>query len=279
MPSYAHYYQTLIPHMPVPPGSIHLHTHSPSVLTSLSGSRQQAGSGSLRARSWCWALSGRNHFPTNSFTWKELLTGLTTCLFQPQSPPSPEERSYTSSAQSLLWPVCHAQSSTAWPQQPIGKNRHALPKQVQQSQDSLTVLVSGLYEGCKDPACKFQLLRLRMYRISQINTGFLPPSGLYQGILAEIDGFTLRRSGRMETPPLTWFISAIIFACTRVDTCHPGNCMRSHNMHPFCTFSPCQELRIKIKYTCLLGNNIKILFPGLSPLGSTLSPFFPPSSP
>jgi hypothetical protein len=97
MPSYAHYYQTLIPHMPVPPGSIHLHTHSPSVLTSLSGSRQQAGSGSLRARSWCWTLSGRNHFPANSFTWKELLAGLTTCLFQHQPPPSPGEGSYTSS--------------------------------------------------------------------------------------------------------------------------------------------------------------------------------------
>ena len=34
MLSYAHYYQTLIPHMLVPPESIHLHTHSPSVLTS-----------------------------------------------------------------------------------------------------------------------------------------------------------------------------------------------------------------------------------------------------
>jgi hypothetical protein len=78
MPSYAHYYQTLIPHMPVPPGSIHLHKHSPSVLTSLSGSRQQAGSGSLRARSWCWTLSGRN-------------------LFQQQPPPSPRERSHTGS--------------------------------------------------------------------------------------------------------------------------------------------------------------------------------------
>jgi hypothetical protein len=98
MPSYAHYYQTLIPHMPVPPGSIHLHKHSPSVLTSLSGSWQQARSGTLRARSWCWTLSGRNHFPANSFTWKELLTGLTTYLFQPQSPPSPAERSDTSSA-------------------------------------------------------------------------------------------------------------------------------------------------------------------------------------
>jgi hypothetical protein len=47
---------------------------------------------------------------------------------------------------SLLWPVRHAQSSTAWPQQPIGKNKHALPQQVQQSRDSLTVSVSGLYE-------------------------------------------------------------------------------------------------------------------------------------
>jgi hypothetical protein len=49
MPSYAHYFHTLIPHMPVSPGSIHLHKHNPSVLTSLSGPRQQAGSGSLRA--------------------------------------------------------------------------------------------------------------------------------------------------------------------------------------------------------------------------------------
>jgi hypothetical protein len=29
---------------------------------------------------------------------------------------------------SLLWLVCHTQFSTAWPQQPIGKNRHALPQ-------------------------------------------------------------------------------------------------------------------------------------------------------
>jgi hypothetical protein len=75
IPSYAHYCQTLIPHMPVPPESIHLHTHSPSVLTSLSRSRQQAGSGSLKDHSWCWTLSGRNHFPANSFTQKELITG------------------------------------------------------------------------------------------------------------------------------------------------------------------------------------------------------------
>jgi hypothetical protein len=54
---------------------------------------------------------------------------------------------------SLLWPVCHAQFSTAWPQQPIGKNRHALPKQVQQSRDSLTVFGFGIVRGysCRGP--------------------------------------------------------------------------------------------------------------------------------
>ena len=45
--------------------------------------------------------------------------------------------------------------------------------------------------------------------------------------LQRLDGFTLRRSGRMEKNPPPRFISAIIFACTRVDTCHPWNCMRS----------------------------------------------------
>jgi hypothetical protein len=31
--------------------------------------------------SWCWTLSGRKPLPNNSLTWRELLTGLTTCLF------------------------------------------------------------------------------------------------------------------------------------------------------------------------------------------------------
>jgi hypothetical protein len=65
--------------------------------------------------------------PNKLFHLEEFLAGLTTCLFQPQSPPSPEERSYTSSTQSLLCPVCHAQFSTAWPQQPIGKTDTRFP--------------------------------------------------------------------------------------------------------------------------------------------------------
>jgi hypothetical protein len=143
MPSYTHYYQTLIPHMLVPPRSIHLHTHSPSVLTSLSGSWQQAGSGSLRACSWCWALSGRNHFPASSFTWKELLTG----LFQPQTPPSSEERSYTSSARAYSGQYATRSPTLRGHNSQLGKTDTRFPKQVQQSRDSLTVFVSGLYEG------------------------------------------------------------------------------------------------------------------------------------
>jgi hypothetical protein len=202
MPSYAHYYQTLIPHMPVLPGSIHLHTHSPSVLTSLSGPQQQDGSGSLRARSWCWALSRRSHFPTNSFTWEELLTGLTTYLFQPQSPPSPEERSYTSSAQILLWPVCHAQFSTAWPQQPIGKKRHVLPKPVQQSQDDLTVLISeqGLHAQAssaspnnKDSSTQIQhmlpIQGMCTWVFSETNTDSMAPNMGVHGFFRTNTGF------------------------------------------------------------------------------------------
>jgi hypothetical protein len=68
--------------MPVPPGSIHLHKHSPSVLhlplwVSATGQIRKSQSSVAGA-----GLSlGENHFPTDSLSWRELLTGLTTCLF------------------------------------------------------------------------------------------------------------------------------------------------------------------------------------------------------
>jgi hypothetical protein len=74
-------------------------------------------------------------------------------------------------------------------------------------------------------------------------------------------GYLLQRSDGMSgsenreewrRTPLTAHLGRL-FACTRVDTCHPWNCMRSISMHPLCTFSPCQELRINnIKCTCSL---------------------------
>jgi hypothetical protein len=68
--------------MHVPPGSIHLHKNSPSVLHLplwVSATGQIRNSQSFVAGV---GLSlGENHFPTDSLTWREMLTGLTTCLF------------------------------------------------------------------------------------------------------------------------------------------------------------------------------------------------------
>jgi hypothetical protein len=82
-PSYAHYSRTLIPHMPVPPGSIHLHCHTVHRLLHLP--LRVSATGQIRNSQSSVAGAGlslgENHFPTNSLSWRELLTGLTTCLF------------------------------------------------------------------------------------------------------------------------------------------------------------------------------------------------------
>jgi hypothetical protein len=77
-------------------------------------------------------------------------------------------------------------------------------------------------------------LEHRLYRLSQKSTQAFRLSGLHQGILAEVRLFTFRRSGRMEEEPPTWLISAILFACAWVDTCHPCNCMRSFHLEVAC---------------------------------------------
>jgi hypothetical protein len=68
--------------MPVPPGSIHLHKHSPSVLHlplwALATGRIRNSQSSVAGAG---LTLGENHFPTSSLTWREMLTGLTTCLF------------------------------------------------------------------------------------------------------------------------------------------------------------------------------------------------------
>jgi hypothetical protein len=57
-------------------------SHSPSTASPPSqglGNRPDQEFSELR--SWCWTLSRRKPLPKNSLTWRELLTGLTTCLF------------------------------------------------------------------------------------------------------------------------------------------------------------------------------------------------------
>jgi hypothetical protein len=81
-PSYAHYLWTLIPHMHVPPESIHLQKNIPSMLHlplwvlaigRINNYQRSIASVGLSL--------GENHFPTYSLTWRELFTGLKTCLF------------------------------------------------------------------------------------------------------------------------------------------------------------------------------------------------------
>jgi hypothetical protein len=70
--------------MPVPPQEYAPSLfHSPSAAPlPFSGSQQQARIRNSQSSVAGAGLSlGENHFPTNSLTWRELLTGLTTCLF------------------------------------------------------------------------------------------------------------------------------------------------------------------------------------------------------
>jgi hypothetical protein len=130
MPSYAHYSRTLIPHMPVPPGSIHLHKHSPSVLhlplwVSATGQIRKSQSPKLVLDTlWKKPLPNKLshlervvHRPDNlplpttitSLTWREVTHRL---------------------SMNSHWPVSHAQSSTAWPQQPTGKTDTGFPNRL-----------------------------------------------------------------------------------------------------------------------------------------------------
>jgi hypothetical protein len=75
---------------------------------------------------------------------------------------------------------------------------------------------------------------------------------------------------------LSRLILAVLFACTRVNTCHPWNCMRSIQ-HAFLPIWQSlvlpRELRIKRHIHIIhvsFWNNNKILFPGLKPLGLAL---------
>jgi hypothetical protein len=73
---------SFIPHMSVPPGSIHLHKHSPLVLHLplwVSTTGRIKNSQSFVAG--VGLFLGENYFPADSLTWRELLTGMTICLF------------------------------------------------------------------------------------------------------------------------------------------------------------------------------------------------------
>jgi hypothetical protein len=239
-------------------GGIHLHTHSPSVLTSPSGSRQQAGSGSLRARSWCWTLSGRKHFPANSFTWKELLASLTTYLFNHNHLPH-LERGYTQAKHEFTLAskpraVQHCVATTSnWETDTGFPNRlinHEIDSRFRfRDFTRCTEISTHRLDGSEQNVWLSQndtgLFPVRrMKQFSGTNTNFFPKSTQASGSrgvrfrrstrvsLQRFDPFTLRQSGRIEEEPTqqltgmgveppTQLASAILTACTWVDTCHP----------------------------------------------------------
>jgi hypothetical protein len=167
-------------------------------------------------------------------------------------------------------PTSLTQSSTARPQQPTGKTDTGFPKPVQQSQDDLTVMISeqGLHAQAssafpnnKDSSTRIQHrlpvqgMRTRVFLepdtdstapnrgvhgFFRTNTGFLSPYQNYTRNsyrLARTDHAQDSRVEWMREPP-SRLTSSVLFACIRVDTCHPWNCMRSIRMPPFYTLFP-----------------------------------------
>jgi hypothetical protein len=122
-----------------------------------------------------------------------------------------------------------------------GENRHEFSNRLSNDR-----MVSRLWLGDRDSTHRLNLFRQRRSLPSRINTGYpqnqhrLFPHGfrIARGLMQRSDRFTLRQSGGMEeeppqqsmgmeAKPPTWLISALLFACAWVDTCHPCNCMHS----------------------------------------------------
>jgi hypothetical protein len=64
--------------------------------------------------------------------------------------------------------------------------------------------------------------------ILQDNTGFFSLYRGYTQVPCKLASTALAQSlGSNGCEPPSWLTASVLFACTKVDTCHPGNCMRS----------------------------------------------------
>ena len=138
-------------------------------------------------------------------------------------------------------------------------NKHGLPKSVQQTQDDLTVLISEqgsthrLTQHFLNKQGSFHSSPTQASCLGNVHTGFLRVrhrlhahwTGLYMDSsgqhqlsflypnyasvscrLASLDPPQDRQIEWVRTPP-SRLTSSLLFACTKADTCHPWNCMRS----------------------------------------------------
>jgi hypothetical protein len=162
--------------MPVPPGSIHLHKHSPSVLhlplwVSTTGWIRKSQSPKLVLDTlWKKPLPSKlshlervAHRPDNlplpttitSLTWREVTHRL---------------------SMNSHWPVSHAQSSTAWPQQPTGKTDTGFPNRLNNHEIDSRFWFQGLTSKVyRDPTQAQTVQKRNVHRLSlEINTGLFP---------------------------------------------------------------------------------------------------------
>jgi hypothetical protein len=127
MPSYAHYFQTLIPHMPIPPESIHIHKHSPSVLHL-----------PLWVSATGWIRKSQNPKLVLDTLWKKplpnKLSHLERVFHRPDNLPLPTIVTSLTWREvihrlnhNLHWPAIHAQPFSVWPPQPTGNTDLGFP--------------------------------------------------------------------------------------------------------------------------------------------------------
>jgi hypothetical protein len=132
-------------------------------------------------------------------------------------------------------PTSHMQSSTAWPQQPTGKNRHRF------AQTGSTITGWSHDHGFwdRDSTHRLALSDKGCIGFPNLTKDFPPFQNCTR---VSCRGHTIHAQDSLGRNgggiPLTAHLG-YLFACTRVDTCHPWSCMRSISMHLLCTFSPC----------------------------------------
>jgi hypothetical protein len=112
----------------------------------------------------------------------------------------------------LHWPVSHAQSSTAWPQQPTGKTDTGFPNRLNNHEIDSRFWFRDCTRCTEIPRTGSNCSDRGMYRLSQKSTQAFPLSGLHQGILAEVrrdsrsDGRWWNGGGTPNTAHLSHFI-------------------------------------------------------------------------
>jgi hypothetical protein len=122
-------------------------------------------------------------------------------------------------------PTSLTQSNTAQSQQPTGNTDKGFPKRFNNHWmisrhdfgTGSTHRLAQLFPNNKDSSTRVQ------HRVSFLYQDYTKVSCRLAFPLGSRSG----QMDRMAENPPSRLTASVLFACTRVDTCHPGNCMRS----------------------------------------------------